>query len=218
MSEHREHYLLELEKKLFELTVKELHRVCEWCAIAGKDNEDITGKTRRALVKHVIKFCERDELLEREDEGMSVLLDLNDTLDALLERRLETDVAGPAPLFSSPPVGQGEEEAAQTTDPTSEATPTTDPTSDRQRESAPRLSSLEVRTAREAARDNGAPRRGRDSTSSCCASSSHSGFRKDFRINGHVGESNSKDTLSFSSLEHQIESGLRKGYPEMEIV
>lgn len=66
--------------------------------------------------------------------------------------------------------------------------------------------------------NNRTPRRGRDSTSSCCASSSYSGFQKDFRINGHVGESNSKDTLAFSSLEHQIESGLRKGYPEMEIV
>lgn len=49
-------------------------------------------------------------------------------------------------------------------------------------------------------------------------SSAHSSFRKDFRINGHVGESNSKDGLCFSSLEHQIENGLRKGYPDVEIV
>lgn len=46
----------------------------------------------------------------------------------------------------------------------------------------------------------------------------HSGFRKDFRISGNVGESNSKDSLSFSSLEHQIENGLRKGYSDLEIV
>ena len=60
------------------------------------------------------------------------------------------------------------------------------------------------------------PGRGRHSISnSCCASS---GFKKDFRINGHVGESTSRDTLSFSSLEHQIEGGLRKGYMEMEIM
>lgn len=36
------------------------------------------------LVKCVIKFCEQDKLLENEDEGMSVLLDLDDTLEALL--------------------------------------------------------------------------------------------------------------------------------------
>lgn len=59
--------------------------------------------------------------------------------------------------------------------------------------------------------------RGRDSISnSCCASSS--GFRKDFRISGHVGESTSKDTLSFSSREHQTDSSLRKGYPEVEVM
>ncbi len=71
---------------------------------------------------------------------------------------------------------------------------------------------------------------GRDSISNSCWASS-SGFRKDFRINVvkinvvmlsccHVviNKSTSKDTLSFSSLELQIESGLRKGYPEVEIV
>lgn len=31
---------------------------------------------------------------------MSLLLDLNDTFDALLERSLETNAAGPAPLFT----------------------------------------------------------------------------------------------------------------------
>lgn len=85
MAEDRLEYLLETERKLLELTVKEFHRVCEYCAITGKDNELIQGKNRRALVKHVIKFWKRDELLAMEDEGMSVLLDLNDTLEAMLE-------------------------------------------------------------------------------------------------------------------------------------
>lgn len=63
---------MEIEKKLLGLTVKELHRVCEYCEATSKDSEDIKNKTRRALVKHVIKFCELEELLEREDKGMSV--------------------------------------------------------------------------------------------------------------------------------------------------
>lgn len=214
MAEDREEYLLETEKKLLELTVKELHRVCEYCAIAGKDNELIQGKSRRALVKHVIKFCERDELLAREDEGMSVLFDLNDTLDAMLESRLETGAAGSMPLVSSPAVGEGEEKAIQAANPTSTAAQAADISSREQRDGTSLPSPLHG----PAARGNGTQRRCRELLSSCCVSSAHSNCRKDFRINGHVGESNSKDGLSFSSLEHQIENGLRKGYPDVEIV
>lgn len=32
-----------------------------------------------------------------------------------------------------------------------------------------------------------------------------------------MGEPTFKDTLSFNSLDHQMESGLRKGYPDSEI-
>ena len=208
MSEHQEEFLLEIEKKLFGLTVKELHKVCEHCKIAGKDNEDIKHKTRRALVKHVIKFCESEELLEREDEGMSVLLELDDKLEALRENRPETDDAGAAPLFSSPAVDEGEAEAAR---------PEQSASGGQRGDVTPLLSLPEQRLHRETARDKETERRGRDSSSNNYYTSS-SGFRKDFRIHGHVGESTSKDTLSFSSLEHQIESGLRKGYPEMEVV
>lgn len=206
MSEHREEFLLEIETKLFGLNVKQLHRVCEYCKIAGKDSEDIKDKTRRALVKHIVKFCDREEFLEREDEGMSVLLELNDALDALRENPAETDDAGAAPFFSSPAAGE-EEETARPAQPVSGR---------RQGDLTPPPPSPETQVVRETARDDGTPSRGRDSISNNCWPSS--GFRKDFRINGHIGESTSKDTLSFSSLEHQIESGLRKGYPEVEIM
>lgn len=208
MSEHREEFLLEIEVKLSGLTVEELHRVCEYCKIAGKDSEDIKNKSRRALVKHVVNFCERDEFLKREDGGMSVLLELNDALDALRGSRRETDDVGPAPFSSSAVVDSVVE---------GEAVDSRSMSGGQQGDSAPLLSSLEQRVAQETARDKGTRHRGRDSISnSCCASSS--GFRKDFRISGHVGESTSKDTLSFSSLEHQIDSGLRKGYPEVEVM
>ena len=101
------------------LAVKELHRVCEYCKITGKDSEDTKNKTRRALVTHIVKFCEREDFLEREDEGMSVLLELNDTLDALREDPAETDAAGAAPLFSSPAAEEGEEETARSAQPAS---------------------------------------------------------------------------------------------------
>lgn len=194
MSEHREDFLLNLEQKLCGLLLNELQKVCELCNITGKDKADITSKSRRALVKLIIDFCDRDELLRREDEGMSVLLELNDTLDSLLEARPSGVAAGAAspsaPTSPRPRVEQaaatGEEHASR-------------------EDNGPSA-------------DGGVSHGGHDSTSNSCCIASHGGFRKDFRINGHVGESTSKDTLSFSSLEHQIESGLRKGYPETEIV
>ncbi|KAI3374141.1 hypothetical protein L3Q82_005996 [Scortum barcoo] len=207
MSEHREEFLLEIEAKLFGLTVKELHRICEYCKIAGKDSEGIKNKTRRALVKHIVKFCEREEFLEREDEGMSVLLDLNDALGTLREDPAATDNAGAAPLCSPPAADDAEEETGHPEQPASGRPAGV---------STPLLPVLATLAVRETARDEGTRSRGRDSISNSCWAPS--GFRKDFRINGHVGESMSKDPLSFSSLEHQIESGIRKGYPEEEII
>ncbi|XP_050932432.1 uncharacterized protein LOC127143390 [Lates calcarifer] len=179
MSEHREEFLLEIEAKLFGLTVKELHRVCEYCKIAGKDSEDIKNKTRRALVKHIVKFCEREEFLEREDEGMSVLLELNDTLEALREHPAETDDAGAAPLFSSPAAEEAEEETVRSAQ----------PVSGRQHGDCTRvLPPPATPVTREVTQDEGAQNRGRNSISNNCWPSN--GFRKDFRINGHVAKLN----------------------------
>lgn len=43
-------------------------------------------------------------------------------------------------------------------------------------------------------------------------------WRKDFKVSGQIGEPGQKDKLTFSSLAHQIENGLNRGYPEIEIV
>lgn len=172
MSEHRKEFLLEIETKLFGLNVKQLHRVCEYCKIAGKDSEDIKDKTRRALVKHIVKFYEREEFLEREDEGMSVFLELNDVLDTLRENPAEADDTGVAPSFSSP-AAEEEEEMARPGQ----------PVSGRQRgDLTPPLPSPETQVAR----DEGSQSRCRGSISNNCWPSS--GFRKDFRINGHIRE------------------------------
>ena len=41
---------------------------------------------------------------------------------------------------------------------------------------------------------------------------------RDFKISGQIGEPDQKDKLTFSSLAHQIEQGISKGFPEIEIV
>ena len=43
-------------------------------------------------------------------------------------------------------------------------------------------------------------------------------FRKEFKISGQIGDSRQKDRLSFTSLAHQIDAGLKRGYKEEEII
>lgn len=43
-------------------------------------------------------------------------------------------------------------------------------------------------------------------------------WQKDFKIAGQIGEPGQKDKPTFSSLARQIEHGLSKGFPELEIV
>ena len=43
-------------------------------------------------------------------------------------------------------------------------------------------------------------------------------IRREFRINGQIGELGQKDKLSYTNLMHQIDSGKRKGHSDFEIV
>lgn len=104
-----------------------------------------------------MQFCERENLIDLDDMGMSVLLELSDSHNHYESRRS---------------CREGE-----------------------------------LRTSR-----------GRYSmgNNSCCMSSN--GYQKDFKISGQIGEVNQKGKLTFTSLEHQIQNGLRKEYPEIDIL
>lgn len=43
-------------------------------------------------------------------------------------------------------------------------------------------------------------------------------LRREFKISGQIGEPGQTDKLTFVSLTHQVESGLKRGYKEQEIV
>ena len=43
-------------------------------------------------------------------------------------------------------------------------------------------------------------------------------WKREFKLTGQIGEPGQKDKLTFSSVARQIEAGLRKGYPEEEVV
>ena len=42
-------------------------------------------------------------------------------------------------------------------------------------------------------------------------------FKSNFKISGQIGDVSQKDRLSFSSLVHQIENGLKNDYTEDEM-
>ena len=43
-------------------------------------------------------------------------------------------------------------------------------------------------------------------------------IRREFRICGQIGEGGQRDKLSYNNLLHQIESGLRKGHGESDVI
>ncbi len=43
-------------------------------------------------------------------------------------------------------------------------------------------------------------------------------WNREFKISGQIGEPGQKDKLTFSSLAHQIEHGLSRGFSELEVV
>ena len=43
-------------------------------------------------------------------------------------------------------------------------------------------------------------------------------FKKEFNISGQIGDSRRKDRLSFTSLAHQINAGLNRGYQEEKVI
>lgn len=53
---------------------------------------------------------------------------------------------------------------------------------------------------------------------SACTPIIPAAFRKELRISGQVGDAHQKDRLSYSSLNHQIEAALGRGYGEAEVV
>ncbi|KAL7402336.1 hypothetical protein ABVT39_013405 [Epinephelus coioides] len=81
MESEFENLQLEIKGALYKLTVEQLIKVCNALQIPGPGEEQVTGKTRGQLIAHVIKYLEREELADLEDEGMSDLLNAQDIID-----------------------------------------------------------------------------------------------------------------------------------------
>jgi len=84
MESELEKLQLEIKGALYKLTVEQLIKVCNALLISGPEKEYVTGKTRSQVISHVIKYLEREELADLEDEGMSDLLSVHDIIDKIV--------------------------------------------------------------------------------------------------------------------------------------
>lgn len=194
MESELEKLQLDIKGTLYKLTVEELIKVCNELQISGPGKEHVTGKTRSQLVSHVIKFLEREELADLEDEGMSDLLNAQDIINKIQLAK--------EPSTSEIPKQVEEQESLQ------------------KEVEALRLSLQQKESAMHDLMKNSMNPPLSSSTpvkNMAPAPTNGSMWRKDFKISGQIGEPGQKDRLTFSSLARQIENGLSKGYPESEI-
>lgn len=186
---------LEIKGALYKLTIEQLIKVCNSLQISGPGKEHVTGKTRSQVISHVIKYLEREELADLEDEGMSDLLSVHDII-------CKIDTA--TNISESEIYSQNESQE------------------NLQKEvEALRLSLKEKEnTMYDLMKTSMYPpvSSSKSEMNTTLAPPNSSMWRKDFKISGQIGEPGQKDKLTFSSLAKQIESGLSKGYPESEII
>lgn len=91
MSSEWENVVAEIEEKLLTLSASELNDICAALSLTVDMSErDLPRKLRRRILQYV----EGEEVTSREDEGLSVLLQLNDKIDELKEKNDD----GEAPL------------------------------------------------------------------------------------------------------------------------
>ncbi|XP_039676826.1 uncharacterized protein LOC120571799 [Perca fluviatilis] len=195
MESELEKLQLEIKGKLYQLTVKQLIKLCNTLQILGSGTEHVAGKTRSQLISHVIEYLEREELADLEDEGMSDLLNVQDIIDKI---HMATNLSECEILSQI-----DEQENLQ------------------KEVEALRLSLKEKEDAmhglmKSSTKNPASP--SKTAKNMAPAPSNGSMWRKDFKISGQIGEPGQKDRLTFSSLARQIESGLNKDYPESEII
>lgn len=188
MESELEKLQLKIKGALYQLTSGQLTEICNTLQISGPEERCVTGKNRSQLVSHIIKHLEQEELTDLEDEGMSVLLNVQDIIDTLQneipnqsdeQEKMQKEVEALR-------LSLEEKESAMRDFINKNKTPSS-------------CISTPVKNISLAQPDS-------------------SMWRKEFKIAGQIGEPGQKDKLTFSSLARQIESGLSKGYPEPDII
>jgi len=182
-------------EQLQEQIVREVHTLAKdhlvtICEYLGiADEIKASTRTRLSLLTHIQMHIGRDEMEELEDQGMSELLLLNDEIAEIIKAENED----------------------QDTNERGDSGHTDQPTA----------TSLVTETAK-VVNNTAAQLQFPTSNHPVSSVPDHKQqspyWQKDFKISGQIGEPGQKDKLTFSSLAHQIENGLSRGYSELDIV
>ncbi|CAI5644958.1 unnamed protein product [Oreochromis niloticus] len=179
----------EVVREMHTLSKDQLVSICEFLGIAEKI--DVSGKTRLSLLTHIQIHIEREGITELEDEGMSELF--NDKIaEVMKETIVETEPNANEGRYS------GHREQLNTA--TSLVTET--------------ANAVNTAVSSHSQANHSVP----NSSVSSAPQRPSPYWQKDFKISGQIGEPGQKDKLTFSSLAHQIENGLSRGYSELDIV
>lgn len=186
---------LEIKGALYRFTTDQLIKVMDFLQIAGSQKENVTGKTRNTLISHVIRFVESNDLESLEDQGMADLLILKDMMST---------IEATSEISSSSLPKQNEDQEKL------------------QRE----LEALKLALQQKECEMQGlvnkkvhhTPAHNLPQKNMASAHPDSTPWRKEYKISGQIGELGQKDRLTFSSLARQMENGLSKGYPDLEIV
>lgn len=186
---------------LHTLTRDNLLGICDFLSISGEQRAGVKGKSRISLVTHILKYLDREELTELEDDGMSELLLLKDKVADMIHS-----------ISSETAQTEYDAETSWTERETDALRAT-----NKQQELGIKQTTVSatVNDSLHQPQNSVAPQVSMPPSASAQPSPY---WRKDFKISGQIGEPGQKDKLTFSSLAHQIENGLNRGYPEIEIV
>lgn len=186
---------IEVIRELCVLPRDILAELCDYLIIAGPELEHVTGKGRTALITLISNYIQREELEKLEDKGMADLLHLQDKISEL-QAASKTDTLEQKKQDEEERILK-EIEALQL-----------------------QLATTQKRNEKDK-QENGEIKNmvpGRNLAQSTAHSHAPPLWHKDFKISGQIGEPGQKDRLTFSSLARQIEHGLSKRSPELEIV
>jgi len=190
MDSEWEALLADIEKKLLTLSLADLSALSEELGL--QPSEEVKSSCR-LLRRLILLHLESEEVTGLEDSGLSVLLAANDFIDTLRKENDDPDESVCQEETSVQPK-TGVKDSLLVKD---GIMPPLD--------SSPQRPSSLLGSERESAQARS-------------QMNLHPMYRKDFRIIGQIGEVGQKDKLNFTSLERQIERGLKKGYDEGEIV
>ena len=200
--------------------------LCDFLDIAGPALEHVSGKSKTFCISLISTYLQRDELEDLEDKGMAELLCFREKIN---EYQTESEASTE---FVSQPTEQvnmsqmKNEQTAQNNEQERQQSHTEEKIEE-QAKLAEQIEALQAKLSLMQRLNEGenSQNKAQIATSYTRMPAPHTvpsqappSWHKDFKISGQIGEPGQKDRLTFSSLARQIEHGLSKGFPDVEIV